>query len=219
MPAYRLDDSLKRLSRFDVIGTDSEMGTLGFIQHVSLVADEKQTAEHGSQVRVTHMRPPLVVGDMVKAHVVGSVGLTTNETALINLFLDVIEKEIFTNNQRSLSSQYIVFPHASGHLAGPGGTTKYHKFSCAGLVVEAYRAAGLKLINTSHDSLPMVNALTIALQYDFPMNGQVAHRLGLSGPGPWPILLPGYILHSLNREKDEIRSQPYTAKPGDEIFT
>ena len=43
-------------------------------------------------------------------------------------------------------------------------------------------------------------------------------KFGLSGDGPWPVVLPGYIFHAMNRSAAEIRSQPYLPTAGDEYF-
>ena len=40
----------------------------------------------------------------------------------------------------------------------------------------------------------------------------------IPGDGPWPVVLAGYVLNSLNRDEDEIRSAPYNATAGDEFF-
>jgi hypothetical protein len=46
-----------------------------------------------------------------------------------------------------------------------------------------------------------------------------ADTLGLKGAGPWPVLLCGYLFHSLARTADEIREQPYSPTIDDRFFT
>jgi hypothetical protein len=42
--------------------------------------------------------------------------------------------------------------------------------------------------------------------------------LGLRGPGPWPVMLCGYLFHAVKRDAAAIRRSPYTPRPGDEVF-
>jgi hypothetical protein len=45
-----------------------------------------------------------------------------------------------------------------------------------------------------------------------------ADSLGLSGSGPWPVLLCGYLFHALSRSAGAIRESPYAPIAGDQFF-
>ena len=94
------------------------------------------------------------------------------------------------------------------------------RFSCAGFVLEAYQRAGVKLIDT--DRVPLVALDEIKPAY--PEFTQLLDRaeyraaLGLAGPGPWRVMLCGYLINSLSRDGASIRAQAYLVQPGDEKF-
>jgi hypothetical protein len=94
------------------------------------------------------------------------------------------------------------------------------RFSCAGFVAEAYERARIRLVR--EDRLPKVDLDLIKAAYpDFASwldRSEFRESLGLEGDGDWPVLLCGYLFHAVNREADIIRREPYTPKPGDEVF-
>src|SRR6185437_15528756 len=111
--------------------------------------------------------------------------------------------------------------HCSPLLA-PDGTIICQRFSCGGFVIEAYRFAGIDLLTTDAGSLPPVGVELLRLAYPDQHrtldNPRLRTSLGLEGDGPWPIVLSGYLLHSLARAEAGIRSGPYHPQPGDEYF-
>jgi hypothetical protein len=96
-------------------------------------------------------------------------------------------------------AQYVCVPaYAEGHDAND---TLVRKVSCAGLVVEAYRAAGVTLL-VNEAALPrlkwsdLVSVWGVLLEYTH--NTKTRRRLGLeAGSEPWPVLLPGYLFHAI----------------------
>lgn len=95
--------------------------------------------------------------------------------------------------------------------------------------MEAYADAGIDLIDTDCD-WPLVDIGTLFSAYEelgriernpgllerFPFLGR--EELGIAGDGPWPVLLPGYIFHSMARTSTEIRSTPYRPVKADRNF-
>ena len=47
---------------------------------------------------------------------------------------------------------------------------------------------------------------------------ELRESLGLTGPGPWGVMLCGYLLQALRRDPDAIRQAAYVAQAGDETF-
>lgn len=41
---------------------------------------------------------------------------------------------------------------------------------------------------------------------------------GIPGDGPWPVVLAGYVINSLDRSEEDIRRDPHAARAGDEYF-
>ena len=88
---------------------------------------------------------------------------------------------------------------------------QYRRFSCTGLAVECYLSVDIRLVNIDH--LPPVDVETLIPAYGSIVKDQRLRerlKIGLDGSGPWPVLLPGYLFHSLARHESEIRTEPYS---------
>jgi hypothetical protein len=220
MPARRLDHSPLAVRKNDVVGQDSD--SVGeFIRHAGLVADAYPAVTNAIVIRLTDMGPPLTRGEeeqLVHAH--GCVPLTTDEIAQIELFIDRVESE-YQANRAGRRQQYVVLPHCLS-VEGDDGTVIYHRYSCGGFVIEAYRFVGIDLIVTDAAALPPVGLDTLRVAYPDQQraldNLRMREALGLGGSGPWPIVLSGYILNAMRRTEAEIRGAPYRPQPGDEYF-
>ena len=223
MPASRLDDTSHHVRRYDVVGSDSD-GTSEFVGHVGL-ADEDRADFRGADVPLSlvHMRPPLERGGTpLPAHCVGGAELTVEERLQIDLFVKELDSEYQAANVRgSLRNQYVIAPHVSDKKA-PDGTTIHRRFNCGGFVIEAYREAGIDLLRTDPGELPPVSLETLATQYPHAESSlqdpKMRQRFGIPGDGPWGVVLAGYVLNAVDRSSTDIRTQPYTATPGDEYF-
>lgn len=220
MTARRLDDTPLAVGRNDVIGQDSE--SVGeFVRHAGLTADEHPAVTTAVTLRLTDMGPPLALAsepELVHAH--GTVPLTADEVAQIDLFIDRVASE-YQANRAGRRQQYVVLPHCLG-VAGDDGTLIYYRYSCGGFVIEAYRFVGIDLIVTDAASLPAVGLDTLRVAYPNQEralgNPRLRQALGLSDSGPWPIVLAGYLLNSLSRTEAEIRGGPYQPRAGDEYY-
>jgi hypothetical protein len=47
---------------------------------------------------------------------------------------------------------------------------------------------------------------------------RLREHLGIPGDGPWPVVLAGYVLHALNRTKEDVRRRPYSPSRNDATF-
>jgi hypothetical protein len=220
MPARRLDGNPVAVRKNDVAGQDSD-SVAHFVRHASLTAEEYQAAVDALPMRLTDMGPPLArAGEEQRVHAHGCVPLTAGEIAQIDLFIDRLESEYQAHGARR-RQQYVVLPHCRPEK-GDDGTVLYHRYSCGGFVIEAYRFVGIDLIATDAASLPAVGLDVLRLAYPDQQraldNPRLREALGLDGSGPWPIVLPGYLLNSLRRTEGEIRNGPYRPQPGDEYF-
>lgn len=214
MPAQRLETTGAFVSRFDVIGKESsEDSAQRFVTHVGLAREDGHFGPYGVTVRVAHMRPPFQSSDEMCLNLAGSVSLTADEEKEIEDFLHIVDLECAGVSSRK---QYIVHPHFEIRKR-TDGTIQFRRFSCAGLVIEAYRWSEVDLVVTDPDLLPEVDPIRLLAVYPFVEDSRRSH-FGLEGDGPWPIVLPGYVLQALNRPVEEIRASPYRPKPGDERF-
>lgn len=226
MPSYRIGATTVSLNIYDVVGVDGDQ--VGFIRHAGLA--ESVGSQDTHEVTVVDMGPPLHAGGRagrVHASAVGSAELTDDEVQKIRTFVDrhVNEHRAFlqlSQSQllRSAHQMYCIYPHA---VALNEDDDRYvrMKFSCAGFVFEAYRAARITLLHTN--ALPAVDMAVIKSAYPREAHlmerGRVSREsLGLEGNGPWPVLLCGYLFHALGRDAGLIRQQPHTPSTDNQYF-
>lgn len=226
MPASRFGNTPLPVQKYDVLGTDATSPqSPRFLGHAGLAGDNAIVEVGSSSVSVTHMRPPLELSGNIRVDCVGSVGLTDDEQSCLDAFVAGIDLEYRAAMARAGTwgwrQQYIIHPHTVG-VEEPDGTETGRRFSCVGFVIEAYRDAGIVLLNVDPDQLPRVTLDTLKMQYPsfagLLVNSSFRDRMGISGEGPWPVLLVGYLFHSLSRSREEILRQAYVAQPGDELF-
>ena len=229
MPSSRVTGPQVSPNVFDVVGEDGDKP--GFIAHTGLA--ESAGSHRCEKVPVIDMAPPLHAsgtGNHIRAHVMGTANLTHDELHKIRTFVDRHAYEHLAFQQlegkkllRALSAvpqMYCILPHSRPYNEADG---RYCRtlFSCAGFVLEAYRFARIALLLAA--PIPSVDLAILRLAY--PVQFRLIDRgplrledLGLEGPGPWPVLLCGYLFHALNRDGDSIRRQPYQPGPDDWYF-
>jgi hypothetical protein len=214
------------LATFDVVGQDGD--ELAFVGHVGLATSAG--SQDSAQIPICEMRPPLHGRDapgQMTADVVGSAALTDNEIMKITNFVDrhavehasLLEMGMFAR-LRAVPQMYIVHPHAEPYREEDGRYTRM-RFSCAGFVLEAYRKARIRLLDTK--VLPLADLEHIRPGYptEFRLmeNGPISpEQLGLEGDGPWRVLMCGYLFHALNRDAASVRSEPYDPRIEDRYF-
>jgi hypothetical protein len=191
---------------------------VNFVAHLGLASEANTGFVTGAQIYITHMGPPLeYAAESERPQVLGTVPLTVDEELRIGMFIDERIGEHEAASVRA-DRQYVVRPHTRPHLEADG-TVLYWLFSCAGFVVEAYRAAGLDIISTDEDRLPLISLETICYAYPHARDrATLRAQIGIPGDGPWQVLLAGHVLHALNQQSADIRLAPYEPQPGDEFF-
>ena len=227
VPSFRIDTPSVSLNVFDVIGQDGEQP--GFISHTGLA--ENEGSQETQQIKILDMGPPLhgpSYTTTINASALGRAELSDDETRKIRIFIDQHASEHHAFQQlnerqvlRLASEMYCIYPHAAPLLEHDGRYTRI-RFSCSGFVFEAYRSAGINLLNP--DALPLIDMAVIKMAYPLEARLMESARvtpdsLGLRGIGPWPVLLCGYLLHALNRSATSIRDRAYTPITKDQRFT
>lgn len=216
--AAQLGAKTKACSQYAIIGQyAADDGR--FVKHVSLLRQSVEV-KGGSDVNVWHTGPPIVSGPLAQsrfgdatcvAHVAGDFMLGPSECDAIANFLADVDKYHRTFTIKPLQ-QYVIVPHHQWVRAKETNRRIRRRFSCAGFVIEAYAAAAIDLIDL--EQLPLARLEQV--EFAFPdfrrlseSNERVQNRigfrgledLGLTGEGPWPIALPGYLFHACDREQ------------------
>lgn len=221
MPASRLrTNASERIPKFSVVGKYlADTGTL-FVQHVALLRADAEIRYATADVPVWHMGPPLVAGPLsamnarrnatCTIHLAGTVDLDAQDMEGIETWLAEADKE---NRPLGLLPQYIAHPPVLWVVA-ENGIPLYRRFSCAGFVMECYRSVDINLIDDSnHERLPELDLETLANAYgDSVRKNERREQLGISGAGPWRIVLAGYVMHALDRPDAAIRNSPHKPK-------
>jgi len=170
------------------------------------------------------MGPPLVVGPLSQQaslnadtlddlDLIGFIELSTDDINGMQTWLAEVDTE---RRPMTKHRHYIACPHFFWKL-DEAGMPQYRRFSCTGLVVECYLSVDIRLLNINE--LPQVDAGVLAPVYGEIVKDQRLRerlKIGLDGNGPWPVLLPGYLFHSLNRADSEIKVAPHLPQNIDE---
>jgi hypothetical protein len=222
MPAFNLSAEPVSISPCDVLAKSA--GERDLFTHAMLCDEDniRNDVVHGAVLRCVHMGPPLT-GSEASVHAVGRTDLTAVERRMIKSFTDSRFAERQAEEQRlkllqkrkELRFEYVIFPAA----VRPSATFPLWRFSCAGFVLQAYRAARIELLGEplpqkSLDDLKQMYP-QVAARLDDP---ETRRQLGIAQGDSWPVLLVGYLLHAFNRDADAIRGAPVVPTHGDEYF-
>jgi hypothetical protein len=165
------------------------------VEHVALLVTAK-SLHYGNPVTVREMGPtvrPDQVGSSV-AHVVGQISY------LSILDRNALEAWVRDVNTRIARLQYQVLPHFEVVLDPVTKLPARVRCSCVGLLVEAIKdVLGTAPLDPGAAAGYPVTGLP-TLQTIFPKRFLSRRALaGLTGPGPWPVVLPGHLVHAMNQ--------------------
>lgn len=191
------------VTRLDVVGR--RRGDSGIVDHVGLAAEDLQL-DAGGLVRTYHMGPPLGIEPpaQFQATVHGSLSLSRDEQEGIDEWLAEIAP---------LASQcsYVALPAARIRRDEDSEQIIGWDFSCAGFVAAAYQA-GADITLIEQDELPLLDMATAHRIWGgglpLAVFKRIAPRIGLTGAGPWPVLVPSHILHALAKDRAGLPYQP-----------
>ena len=227
MPAWRLDGRDCTINHLDV---GARYASEDFVGHAVLCLAEppKTVNVNSAMIATIHMGPPLEAGSQ-SLDIIGTAFLESDTLALsarrqIKVFVDdrLSERKAQESRLSRLRplerclAEYIIHPSCRE----PDADVSLWRFNCAGFVLRAYEEADIQLIDAN--SLPSVSLELLKRAY--PRYGKLLDhaeyrgKLGLTNGEAWPVLLVGYVVNSLNRSPDVIRSERFVVKPGDEFF-
>lgn len=221
MPILHLrTDTPQNCSKFSIVG---HYATCPFVKHAAILKADTALLFGTDNIFVWHIGPPLVAGTKTTAaaadkgrktsiHIVGFVNLDADDIEGIETWLSDVDKEDRPTGTSltELLAQYRVSPPVYWVLA-ENGTPLYRQFSCAGFVMDCYRAIAINLIDDSHlENFPDVTMDQVVAAYgSAARREEFRKKFGIPGQGPWKIVLAGYLFHSLNRDNNVIRQTPY----------
>jgi hypothetical protein len=224
--------------QYSVVGEYADAGPKDFVRHVAILKEGQQVSA-GQEIEVYHMGPPIVAGEesaaapfarrSCRADIAADIGMDAEEREAIADWLAEVEKE----DRRDVKpfQQFVVIPHVQWVRSPETARRIRRRFSCAGFVIECYRAAAIVLIDTEAE-LPEVDEQLLMVAYpDLAQLENAPARvkeglgfkdredLGLSSNGPWRVVLAGYVFHSLNRAtRPDPRPLPYIPQDSSEGF-
>jgi hypothetical protein len=223
-------DSTQNCTKYSIIGN---YAARPFVRHAALLKADTALQFGADNVLVWHMGPPLVAGtktiadlaalpELIKerikrttVHIVGYLDLDLDDIEGIETWLAEVDKEErpMSSSSEEIIAQYRVSPAVHWVLA-ENDTPLYRQFSCIGFVIECYRFISINLIDdSSTENLPEVALDKIVAAYGPRANREdFRKKIGIPGPGPWRILLAGYLFHSLDRDTDTIKHMAYIPK-------
>ena len=209
----------QRAGIFDIIGRNSASGYVG---HVGILRTGN-VLSYNAPVKIFHSGPPLEVGQArkdsgepvlgeVEVHTVGWIDdLKIEEWRGIQSWIE----DVGTRISSGLLKQYLVDPPFYEEPDKVSGRIMRCQYSCVGFVLRCYEiGVGITLLNIDSANLPPVDEDTLSEIYGdiWDRIGRVAPVLGIPGPGPWRIVLAGYVFHALNRPINEIRTSPHVVR-------
>lgn len=225
MPAARLTSQPTVVHPYDVLAQSD--GTTGLMLHALICNEANVRADvtDNTELRAFHMGPPLLrSGETCDAF--GTANLTATQRAKIKSFLDERQAERAAERRRQAElgghwdagSQYRIHPPATP----PTPDYPLWRFNCVGFVLLAYQRARIKLLIGPYP-LKTVNDLKRLYPdaADYLDDPDRRKWLGLENGEGWPVILVGYVLHSLRREAGENNgpdAEPYCPQEGDEFF-
>jgi len=189
--------------RHAIVGNYDEVRP--FVKHTGLLK-ENQSIQGEEKLSLNHMGPPLNANGSDISHLVGQIELANEEIEAIDDWLASVSTQYRDLHVLDLQ-QYVVCPHMKWVVSEEGRRIR-QRFSCVGYVLEAYRAAEIELISV--DNVPLADKEVLLQSY--PVFQKIAARprvsqklgfkgfddLGVSGDGPWQVVLAGYLFHAVN---------------------
>ncbi len=191
-----------------------------FVVHLSVLREDDRVS-YGREVKVWEMGPPLVLGTATRmntakdpkciAHLLAWVEFNQREKEAITDWLAEIDQQCASIHRLAHCKQYTASLEPEDQwMEDERGIKQIRRFNCVSFVLAAYQeGAGVQILGAdSNAELPPVSLEVVSGVYGDRLrtHEQLRTMINLSGNGPWRVLLPGYVLHALNRTDKEIRS-------------
>ncbi len=231
MPVSILDNTEIEFPRFAIVGTYHSYPALRaskWVMHASMLRGRSRLRQL-SPAQVCHMCPPLQLGagsrhdlpqyDTTPADLIGTIQLDQNDMDGINTWIEYLNTRTPTviEGIRPLEQYVLCPPMDPAKFDSVTGTMIYMRFSCVGFVLYCYQmGANVHLLDWQNGRYPRMGLGDLTGAYSSLM--QRRQEIGLDGPGPWPVALPGHLFHALMRPEEEVRRRPYLPREGTEVY-
>jgi hypothetical protein len=208
--ARRLGTGAVKCPSYAVVG---ECDAAHAVFHVGVLEREHDIADDGD-VTVFHVLGPIddveLPGTM-KAHAAGWVDdLTEVEQSRVADWLERLRVE-WENGSTKI--YYTACPAWIGAAEHVNSRQMMRKFSCAGLVWCCFKESVAIEIVIGESELPDVDLETLQQVWSIIIENERAALRYFRGPGPWKVLLPGYLFHALKLARASLPYRPTTADP------
>jgi len=116
--------------------------------------------------------------------------------------------------------RYIAHPPYREERDPVSGNLRAIWFSCAGFVIRCYGSAAVSTLvaDWSTAGFPALGAQDIRSIW-FPAGlqwtAEIAAALNLPGHGPWPVVVPGYVVNAFRREDTQVRHEAFMPSRAD----
>jgi hypothetical protein len=175
--------------------------------------DVIQQTEAGFQCRAIHMAPPFGESATQVADIVGCLDdLQPDEQAKMQTWLSDVTTRIaiIPEFPEPWNQGYIIDPPFKEVDAEESGRTLW-RFSCVGLILCCFENVSIHLLDWRSGKIPLPDEKAVRENYFRLPLAFVKRRYPslLDGPGPWRLVLPGYVFHSMSRDDASIRARPH----------
>lgn len=207
-------------STFSLLGQYEDLSSK-FVRHAALLALRSELPD---TVAVFHMGPPLVSSSAdltinpeareLSPDLAYDLRLTEEEETLVARWASKIANEAGPANEL----RYVIRPHVEKKL-NERGVVMFHRFSCAGYAIEAFRAASIDLCDT--ENLPPISVELLRPAYPqidtILKRPKLRKRFGVEDDPPWPVLMPAYLFHGAdhrNQKRSGVYQVPHEPTEG-----
>jgi hypothetical protein len=197
--------------RYSVVGM---YGNGGAVRHAAVLRRES-VLTYGQEAVVAHMAPPLGLDDLIPAHVLGRIDvLTRDEQDSLEAWLADLQ------TKKRIPHDYQIHPPYEAIYDPVTLILKRRRMSCVGFILLCYmEALGLDLLDRTDGEFPRIDIATLQSCFpDLSLTRRLLGRYGVTGNGPWPVVMPGYLMHALARFKSALRPTAYLPQTSDVEF-
>lgn len=180
------------------------------VSHVGVLEREYDIA-HDDEVSAFHVLGPksdVELPGAMNAHAVGWLELDDVEQSRVADWLEQLRAD-WENGSTKI--YYMACPAWTPVVEQVNSRQKMRKFSCAGFVWCCFKESLAIDVVVGEAELPEVDIETLKRVWTRISEDERKARRYLQGPGPWRVLLPGYLFHALKLARASLPYQPTTA--------
>jgi hypothetical protein len=215
MPAKSLSISKELAHAFCVVGAYCNSKDK-YVRHVGLLSPSRNGStattklSYGQAVSLDHVviqDPKSLSAALTVNHDAKARGVSAHVVGWLNgpLKDELSPKEkgqieAFITENKLVRFDYLCHPpyFETDHKSSEGHAIR---MSCVGLVIRVYKLIGTPLLEEDYSHYPPIDKVELGSVYPIIINMPDAQMrsIGLDPPGPWRIVLPGYLFHAFKQ--------------------